>query len=193
MGEAIKLRRNQGYSIQSTSWSGYRNQEHRMKHWVLFFSMANSRGSDLRTSVRFRSPRKIKGHGKGTARRPREYSRRRKTRKMPKGCGKRQLKIRRTCPCKWRVWKLAQERQEPTGVLQCLLVWKLFKHQLQAFRLLRGLRHTFQPIQLLSVFEPSSPPRFELTPRRSRAFHPGASPQGSLWMIAHVGKLATWS
>ena len=35
--------REQGYSIQAALWATYRNQEHRMKHWVTLLSIANSR------------------------------------------------------------------------------------------------------------------------------------------------------
>ena len=39
----MKLCREQGYSIQAALWATYRNQEHRMKHWVTLLSIANSR------------------------------------------------------------------------------------------------------------------------------------------------------
>ena len=41
--EAMKLCREQGYSIQAASWAAYRNQEHRMKHWITLLSIANTR------------------------------------------------------------------------------------------------------------------------------------------------------
>ena len=41
--EAMKLCREQGHSIQAALWAAYRNQEHRMKHWVTLLSIANSR------------------------------------------------------------------------------------------------------------------------------------------------------
>ena len=40
--DAMKLCREQGYSIQAARWASYRNQEHRMKHWVTLLSIANS-------------------------------------------------------------------------------------------------------------------------------------------------------
>ena len=42
--EAMKLCREQGYSIQAALWAAYRNQEHRMNHWVTLLSIANTRG-----------------------------------------------------------------------------------------------------------------------------------------------------
>ena len=41
--EAKKLCREQGFSIQAAPWAAYRNQEHRVKHWVTLLSIANSR------------------------------------------------------------------------------------------------------------------------------------------------------
>ena len=41
--EAMKLCREQGYSIQAALWAAYRNQEHRMKHWITLLSVANTR------------------------------------------------------------------------------------------------------------------------------------------------------
>ena len=41
--DATKLCREQGYSIQAALWVAYRNQEHRMKHWITLLSLANPR------------------------------------------------------------------------------------------------------------------------------------------------------
>ena len=41
--ETMKLCREQGYSIQAALWVAYRNQEHRLKHWITLFSIANTR------------------------------------------------------------------------------------------------------------------------------------------------------
>ena len=45
--DAMKLCREQGYSIQAALWATYRNQEHRMKHWVTLLSIANSRSDAI--------------------------------------------------------------------------------------------------------------------------------------------------
>ena len=79
--EAMKLCREQGYSIQAALWAAYRNQEHCMKHWITLLSIANTRCDrtsgkasreveQLRKQVvqlqkaRSRSPRVAKGPGK---------------------------------------------------------------------------------------------------------------------------------
>ena len=41
--EAMKLCREQGYSIQAALLAAYRNQERRMKHWFTLFSIASNR------------------------------------------------------------------------------------------------------------------------------------------------------
>ena len=41
--EAMKLCREQGYSIQAALWAAHRNQEHRLKHWITLFSIAKTR------------------------------------------------------------------------------------------------------------------------------------------------------
>ena len=81
--DAMKLCREQGYSIQAALWATYRNQEHRMKHWVMLLSIANSRSEgtsdkaareteQLKKQVaqlhkaRSRSPRGAKGSGKSS-------------------------------------------------------------------------------------------------------------------------------
>ena len=81
--EAMKLCREQGYSIQAALWAAYRNQEHRMKHWITLLSIANTRCDttsgkasreveQLKKQVaqlqkaRSRSPRGAKGSGKSS-------------------------------------------------------------------------------------------------------------------------------
>ena len=81
--DAIKLSREQGYSIQAALWATYRDQEHWMKHWVTLLSIANSRSEgtsdkaareieQLKKQVaqlqkaRSRSPRGAKGSGKSS-------------------------------------------------------------------------------------------------------------------------------
>ena len=79
----MKLSREQWYSIQAALWATYRDQEHRMKHWVTLLSTANSRSEgtsdkaareieQLKKQVaqlqkaRSRSPRGAKGSGKSS-------------------------------------------------------------------------------------------------------------------------------
>ena len=79
--DAMKLCREQGYSIQAALWATYRNQEHRMKHWVTLLSIANSRSDGISDKAareieqlkkqvaqlqkaRSRSPRGAQGSGK---------------------------------------------------------------------------------------------------------------------------------
>ena len=45
--DAMKPWREQGYSIQAAPWATYRNQEHRVKHWVTLLSIANSRSDAI--------------------------------------------------------------------------------------------------------------------------------------------------
>ena len=82
--DAMKLCREQRYSIQAAPKATFRDQEHRMKHWVTLLSIANSQSDrsegisdkaareieQLKKQVaqlqkaRSRSPRKAKGSGK---------------------------------------------------------------------------------------------------------------------------------
>ena len=41
--EALGLIRDQGVSIRQALWAGYANPQHRMKHWITFLTVANSR------------------------------------------------------------------------------------------------------------------------------------------------------
>ena len=43
--EAISLTRSRGLSIQSALWSVYRNEHHRMEHWVTLLTIANAASS----------------------------------------------------------------------------------------------------------------------------------------------------
>ena len=72
----MKLCREQGYSIQAALWATYRNQEHRMKHWVTLLSIVNSRSEGTSDKAareieqlkkqRSRSPRGARGSGKSS-------------------------------------------------------------------------------------------------------------------------------
>ena len=81
--DAMKLPREQGDSTQAAPWATYRNQVHRMKHWVTLLSIVNSRSDaisdkaareieQLKKQVaqlqkaRSRSPRGAKGSGKNS-------------------------------------------------------------------------------------------------------------------------------
>ena len=58
--EALRLIREQGLSIQRALWTAYEDPQHRMKNWIPFLAVANSRSQSsqsLKEEVALRSPR----------------------------------------------------------------------------------------------------------------------------------------